>query len=62
MRTRITLPLVLRIIGTLQLLAIWLWGLTAFLYASWWWTLLTLVVSTVWIMLLLAAIDREAKP
>lgn len=60
--SRITLSFVLRIIGTLQLLALWLWGLTAFLYFSWWWTLLTLVLSTAWIMLVLWANDREVSP
>lgn len=46
MRTRVTLPLVLRIVGTIQLLALWAYGL-------WRWTIGTLIISTLWIMLAL---------
>ncbi len=61
MRTRVTLPLLLRIVGTLQLLALWLWGLLACLYGGWGWTLATLLLSTGYIAVWLGLNDREAK-
>ena len=62
MRKHLTLPNLLRLIGTLQLLALWLWGLAAWTWGGWLWTLGTLLLSTLYIAVWLGLNDREAKP